>query len=157
MGGQCQAPKREVHVPNPDAALSSHQKRSWRAPCTPAAHVPGMLLFVQKRLCWPGGKTVLACKNPFLPLTLQVKINKSKKISVEVLLSQNGRGCALCTERHSWRCSLLAQDEEAACSAPLTLSRKPVSCCLSCPLAVLASFLFWPCQFLDLGPSPCFI
>lgn len=66
MGGQCQAPKRQAHVPDPDATLSSHQNRPRRAPCTPAAHVPRMLLFVQKCLCRPGGKPVLACKIPFL-------------------------------------------------------------------------------------------
>lgn len=36
-------------------------------------------------------------------------------------------------------------------SVPLTLSRNPVSCCLSCPLAALASFLFLPRRFLDLA------
>lgn len=40
-------------------------------------------------------------------------------------------------------------------SAPLTLSRKPVSCCLLCALALLTSFLSLPCQSLDLAP-PCF-
>lgn len=55
----------------------------------------------------------------------------------------------------SW--SQMKKEVGTAYSAPLTLSRKPVSCCLSCPLAVLASFLFLPCQFLDLAPSPDFV
>lgn len=51
----------------------------------------------------------------------------------------------------------MKQEVRTLYSAPLTLSRKPVSCRLSCSLAVLASFLFLPCQFLDLAPSLCFV